>query len=130
MSRSRFATPLLLSLTAAGTLGLGTAQAAIVDLPAGYALVDDAPAKTQAKDKKAGHEHRCGAHHADHTDHAKDSKEGTCGADHAEHAQHMKDGHEGACGADHHATTDADKSEQEGKCGEGKCGEGKCGGMA
>ena len=42
MSRSRFATPLMLTLTAAGTFGLAASQAGIVDLPAGYGLIEDA----------------------------------------------------------------------------------------
>ncbi|HRN60557.1 MAG TPA: hypothetical protein PLI44_10030 [Chiayiivirga sp.] len=134
MSRSRFATPLMLSLTAVGAFGLAAAQAGIVDLPSGYGLVEDAPAKSQDDGKKAEHEHRCGARHAEHAERMKDSKEGMCGADHPEHLQHMKDGHEGSCGAGHHAPAEAAaaetaKDDQEGKCGEGKCGEGKCGGM-
>ncbi len=116
MPRSRFATPLMLTLTAAGTLGLASAQAGIVDLPAGYGLVQDAPAKTQ-------HEGKCGTQHR--AEHEKNKHEGQCGA---QHAEHMKDGHEGKCGADHHTDAEHDKAEQEGKCGEGKCGEGKCGG--
>lgn len=111
MSRSRFATPLMLSLTAAGSLGLASAQAAITDLPQGYGLTQDAATSAADKQKdatpkeKTEHEGKCG--------------EGKCG--------------EGKCGADHdkHPDEDAtpaeDKTEHEGKCGEGKCGEGKCG---
>lgn len=120
MSRSRFATPLMLSLTAAGSLGLTTAQAAITDLPQGYGLTQDrtapakqqpAPSRTTEPQEKAEHEGKCG--------------EGKCD--------------EGMCGADHHAKPDETKAEEaaktekadtEGKCGEGKCGEGMCGGAA
>lgn len=134
MSRSRFATPLMLTLTAAGTFGLAASQAGIVDLPAGYGLIEDAPGKTQTPPAaprdaaKTAQEHRCGARHAEHAEKMKDHAEGMCGADHAEHAEHAKVDHEGACGAQHAAPTEAVKTEQEGKCGEGKCGEGKCGG--
>lgn len=110
MSTSRFATPLMLSLAASGTLGLSTAQQVeafgISDLSQGYGLVEDAN-KTEKKqepapEKKAEHEGKCG--------------EGKCG--------------EGKCGAHDDKKADEDKTEQEGKCGEGKCGEGKCGGTA
>ena len=133
MRSTRFATPLMLSLTAVGSLGLASAQAGIVDLPAGYGLVQDstkAPQTPPAQDAaKTQQEHRCGARHAEQAK-TKEPAEASCGADHAQHAQHDKDHHEGRCGADHHAPTEAAKTEQEGKCGEGKCGEGKCGGMA
>ena len=121
MSRTRFATPLMLSLTAAGSLGRATAQAAITDLPQGYGLTQDTAAPAKQKEtparkaepqEKSEHEGKCG--------------EGKCG--------------EGMCGADHHAKPDenkpdettakSDKTDTEGKCGEGKCGEGQCGGAA
>ncbi|MCX7555900.1 hypothetical protein OS187_03545 [Xanthomonadaceae bacterium JHOS43] len=120
MSTSRFATPLMLSLAASGTLGLVTSQQVeafgISELPQGYGLIDDtqkAPKKQEATpEDKAKHEGKCGEGKCG---------EGKCGSDHAEH-KHEHHDHE------HHANED--KTDAEGKCGEGKCGEGKCGGAA
>lgn len=110
MSTSRFATPLMLSLAASGTLGLTTAQQVeafgISDLSQGYGLVEDTQKqekkKETAPEKKTEHEGKCG--------------EGKCG--------------EGKCGAAPEEKSEEDKTDTEGKCGEGKCGEGKCGGAA
>ena len=108
MSRSRYATPFMLTLCAAGTLGLATSEASITDLPQGYGLIQDT-SPTESKDKhdqKTEQEHKCG--------------EGKCGEG--------KCG-EGKCGG-YKPKQEETKTEQEHKCGEGKCGEGKCGGTA
>ena len=137
MSSSRFATPLMLSLAASGTLGLATAQQVeafgISDMSRGYGLVEDAN-KTEKKqetppEQKAEHEGKCGEGKCG---------EGKCGTNHDKKADEHKCAEgkcgEGKCGeaqcdAEHHEKSEGDKS-TEGKCGEGKCGEGKCGGAA
>lgn len=119
MSKSRYATPLMISLTAIGGLTLGsTAQAGITDLPQGYSLTGEAQAKLQPEGGCGGRSDKKAEHKGD--------KEGQCGGQKSD--SDTKTDHEGQCGAK--AEQGDKKDNAEGKCGEGKCGEGGCGGQA